>query len=65
LKKRQKLTRKKRSVGSHIFFGGTEKDYGNRGIMTALIDESIKMGKKKKIFPYYCRSYRFSDPAYF
>jgi ribosomal protein S18 acetylase RimI-like enzyme len=32
----------------HIFFGGTEKEYVNRGIMTTLIDESIKLAKRKK-----------------
>jgi ribosomal protein S18 acetylase RimI-like enzyme len=32
----------------HIFFGGTENDYGNKGIMTTLIDESIKLAKRKK-----------------
>jgi len=32
----------------HIFFGGTEKEYVNKGIMTALIDESIKLAKRKK-----------------
>ena len=32
----------------HIFFSGTAKEYGNRGIMTTLIDESIKLAKSKK-----------------
>lgn len=32
----------------HIFLGGTEKEYVNRGIMTTLIDESIKLAKSKK-----------------
>ena len=32
----------------HIFLGGTEKEYVNRGIMTTLIDESIKLAKVKK-----------------
>lgn len=32
----------------HIFFGGTEKEYVNRGIMTTLIDESIKLAKRKR-----------------
>ncbi len=32
----------------HIFFCGTEKEYVNRGIMTTLIDESIKLAKSKK-----------------
>lgn len=32
----------------HIFFGGTEKEYINRGIMTTLIDESIKLAKRKR-----------------
>ena len=32
----------------HIFFGGTEKEYVNRGIMTTLIDESIKLAKTKE-----------------
>lgn len=32
----------------HIFFGGTENEYVNRGIMTTLIDESIKLAKRKK-----------------
>lgn len=31
----------------HIFLGGTEKKYENRGIMTTLIDESIKLAKRK------------------
>jgi len=32
----------------HIFFGGTENEYVNKGIMTTLIDESIKLAKRKK-----------------
>ncbi|MCE8426278.1 MAG: hypothetical protein J5U17_10945 [Candidatus Methanoperedens sp.] len=32
----------------HIFFGGTEKECVNRGIMTTLIDESIKLAKSKR-----------------
>ncbi|MBU3956418.1 GNAT family N-acetyltransferase [bacterium] len=32
----------------HIFLGGTEKEYVNRGIMTTLIDESIKLAKSNK-----------------
>lgn len=32
----------------HIFLGGTEKEYVNKGIMTTLIGESIKLAKSKK-----------------
>lgn len=32
----------------HIFLGGTAKEYVNRGIMTTLIYESIKLAKNKK-----------------
>ncbi len=43
-----KANKKKGERRFHIFLGGTEKEYVNRGIMTTLIDESIKLAKSKK-----------------
>jgi len=43
-----KANKKKGERRFHIFFGGTTKEYVNRGIMTTLIDESIKLAKSKK-----------------
>jgi ribosomal protein S18 acetylase RimI-like enzyme len=42
-----KANKKKGERRFHIFLGGTEKEYENRGIMTNLIDESIKLAKSK------------------
>jgi len=44
----EKANKKEGERRFHIFFGGTEKEYINRGIMTTLIDESIKLAKSKK-----------------
>lgn len=43
-----KVNKKEGERRFHIFFCGTEKEYVNRGIMTTLIDESIKLAKRKK-----------------
>jgi ribosomal protein S18 acetylase RimI-like enzyme len=48
LEEEAKAARKEGERRFHIFFGGTDKEYVNRGIMTTLIEESIKLAKRKK-----------------
>ena len=43
-----KVNKKEGERRFHIFLGGTAKEYVNRGIMTTLIDESIKLAESKK-----------------